>query len=258
MSHHNGLRQVVLAAALVLGWSTAGGAQGEPLRFLVSNGVKAALVAVAPSCEASTGTKLAADYNTSTALRARAESGAPFDVAFMTVEVIDALATGGAIQPKSRTVVAKSLIGVGVREGAALPDLRTADAVRTALLAASSVTYATDGASRPFIETMFERLGIAAQMKAKTHPEQGSVRATARVVDGQTGMVLTLVSEIVPVAGLRLVGALPSEFQGEVTFAAGVGAKSARAEAARKMIDCLTAPATETAYTKVGLERAHR
>jgi molybdate transport system substrate-binding protein len=248
----------VLAASLVAGSATAVRAQGEPLRFLVSNGVKAALVAVAPACEASTGTKLAADYNTSTALRARAESGAPFDVAFMTVEVIDALATGGAIQPKSRTVVAKSLIGAGVRESAAVPNLKTADAVRTALLAASSVTYATDGASRPFIEKMFERLGIVAQMKAKTHPEQGSVRATARVVDGQTGMVLTLISEIVPVAGLRLVGALPSEFQGEVTFAAGVGAKSARAEVARKMIDCLTAPATETAYKKVGLEREHK
>lgn len=248
----------VLAASLIAGSATAVRAQGEPLRFLVSNGVKAALVAVAPACEASTGTKLVADYNTSTALRARAESGAPFDVAFMTVEVIDALATGGAVQPASRTVVAKSLIGVGVREGAAVPNLRTADAVRTALLGAASVTYATDGASRPFIERMFERLGIAAQMKAKTHPEQGSTRATARVVDGQTGMVLTLISEIAPVPGLRLVGALPAEFQGEVTFAAGVGAKSARPEVARKMIDCLTAPATETAYAKVGLEREHK
>lgn len=258
MSHDSCLRVVVLAAALVLGSAASSRAQGEPLRFLVSNGVKAALLAVAPACEARTGTKLAADYNTSAALRTRAESGAPFDVAFMTVDVIDALAAAGAVEPMSRRVVGRSLIGVGVREGAAVPNLATADAVRTALMSASSVTYATDGASRPFIEKMFERLGIAAQVAAKTHPEQGSTRATARVVDGQTGMVLTLISEIVPVTGLRLAGALPAEFQGAVTFAAGVGAKSARAGASRRMIDCLTEPATEAAYTKVGLERSHK
>jgi molybdate transport system substrate-binding protein len=258
MSHARVVGLVVLAASLVAGSATAVRAQGEPLRFLVSNGVKAALVAVAPACEARTGTKLAADYNTSAALRVRAESGAPFDVAFMTADVIDALAAAGAVAPASRRVVGRSLIGVGVREGAAVPNLATADAVRTALVAASSVTYATDGASRPFIEKMFERLGIAAQMKVKTHPEQGSVRATARVVDGQTAMVLTLISEIVPVTGLRLAGALPAEFQGAVTFAAAVGAKSARAGASRQMIECLTEPATEAAYTKVGLERVHK
>ncbi len=258
MSNGNVLGLVTLAAALVVCSATSSRAQGEPLRFLVSNGVKAALVAVAPACEARTGTTLAAEYNTSTALRARAESGAPFDVAFMTVDVIDALASAGAIHPASRRVVARSLIGVGVREGAAMPTLRTADAVRTALLAATSVTYATDGASRPFIEKMFQRLGVAAQMAAKTHPEQGSTRATARVVSGQTGLVLTLISEIVPVAGLRLAGALPAEFQGEVTFAAGVGARSARADAAGRLIECLTAPATEPTYAKVGLEREHK
>ena len=105
--------------------------------------------------------------------------------------------------------------------------------MRKALLGASSVTWASDGASRPFIEKMVETLGITAQMAGKTHTEQGSPRATARVVNGQSDIVLTLISEIVPVAGLKMVGALPAEFQGEMRFAAAVAA-AARQQARRR------------------------
>ncbi len=140
----------------------------------------------------------------------------------MTEDAIDALVAEKKLDAASKTMVAKTRIGVGVRQNAAAPDVRTADAVRKALLGASSVTWASDGASRPFIEKMVEKLGITAQMAAKTNPEQGSPRATARVVNGQSDIVLTLISEIVPVQGLKMVGALPAEFQGEVSFAAGV------------------------------------
>ena len=192
------------------------------MRLLVSNGVKAALVAVQPACEAQTGTTFVAEFGTSNGLRAMAAKGQAFDIAVMTEDAIDALVAEKKLDAASKTMVAKTRIGVGVRQNAAAPDVRTADAVRKALLGASSVTWASDGASRPFIEKMVEKLGITAQMAAKTNPEQGSPRATARVVNGQSDIVLTLISEIVPVQGLKMVGALPAEFQGEVSFAAGV------------------------------------
>ena len=109
------------------------------------------------------------------------------------------------------------------------------------------------GAAAP--DLLFERLGIASQMAAKTHLEQGSTRAAARVVEGRTAVLITLVSEIVPVAGMRLAGALPAEFQGEVTFAAGAGARSSRPDVAAQAIACVTSASTERAYAGVGLER---
>ena len=230
-------------------------AQKTPMRLLVSNGVKAALVAVQPACEAQTATTFTAEFNTSTALRAMAAAG-PFDLAFMTEEAIDALVAEKRLDASSKTMVARTRIGAGVRQNAAAPDLRTSDGVRQALLAAPSVTWASDGASRPFIEKMIEKLGIAAQMAGKTHTEQGSPRATARVVNGQSDIVLTLVSEIVPVPGLKLAGALPQEFQGEVSFAAGIGAASAQAATARRVMACLVAPAAGSSYSSVGLDRA--
>ena len=228
------------------------------MRLLVSNGVKAALVAVQPGCETQTGFAWDAEFGTSNGLRAAAAKGQPFDIAVMTEEAIDAMASDKSLDPATKTMVAKTRIGVGVRQSATAPDVRTADAVRKALLGASSVTWASDGASRPFIEKMVATLGITAQMAGKTHTEQGSPRATARVVNGQSDIVLTLISEIVPVAGLKMVGALPAEFQGEMSFAAAVGAGSTQRAAARQIIACMIAPGTGSSYSSVGLDRVAR
>ena len=244
---------LVLVACCALGGSVE--AQPAPLRLLVSNGVKGALAAVGPACERQVGVGFAAEFGTSNALRAEAESGTPFDVVFMTEDAVAALAANGAVAAASRRTVARTQIGVGVRSGAPAPDVSTAAAVKAALVAAPSVTYASDGASRPSIERMFERLGIAPQMGAKTHLEQGSTRAAARVVDGQTAVLITLVSEIVPVTGMQLAGTIPAEFQGVVTFAVGVGAKSARPDLAARAVACMTAASADRAYTDVGLER---
>jgi molybdate transport system substrate-binding protein len=248
--------RLVTAVAFVVGASGAVSAQKAPMRLLVSNGVKAALVAVQPACEAQTSTTFVAEFGTSNGLRAMAAKGQAFDIAVMTEDAIDALVAEKKLDAASKTMVAKTRIGVGVRQNAAAPDVRTADAVRKALLGASSVTWASDGASRPFIEKMVEKLGITAQMAAKTNPEQGSPRATARVVNGQSDIVLTLISEIVPVQGLKMVGALPAEFQGEVSFAAGVAGGSSHASTARQVIACLVAPSAGSSYSSVGLDRA--
>lgn len=252
----SGVRVAAFVVAAVLGCASAVFAQKTTMRLLVSNGVKAALVAVQPGCETQTGTTFAAEFDTSIGLRARAAKGQPFDLALMTEDAIDAMVSDKKLDAGSKTMVAKTRIGVGVRQNAAPPDVRTADGVRKALLGASSMTYASDGASRPFIEKMVEKLGITAQMAGKTHTEQGSPRATARVVNGQSDIVLTLISEIVPVPGLKMVGALPKEFQGEVTFAAGVATASQHASTARQVLACLVAPGAGSSYSSVGLDRA--
>ena len=248
----------VATAAVLAGAPVSVSAQKGRMRLLVSNGVKAALVALQPGCETQTGVAWDAEFGTSNALRAAAAKGQPFDIAVMTEEAIDAMVSEKKLDTASKTMVAKTRIGVGVRQNATAPDVRTADGVRKALLGASSVTWAGDGASRPFIEKMIETLGITVQMAGKTHTEQGSPRATARVVNGQSDIVLTLISEIVPVAGLKMVGALPAEFQGEVRFAAAVAGGSTQASTARQAIACLVTPSAGSSYSSVGLDRAAR
>jgi molybdate transport system substrate-binding protein len=92
-------------------------------------------------------------------------------------------------------------------------------------------------------------------MRAKSLLEQGSVRAAEKVVAGEAEILLTLVSEILPVEGMELLGPLPAEFQSYISFAAAVGAHAANTERARAFIDCVAAPAAAPTFAAQGIER---
>jgi molybdate transport system substrate-binding protein len=222
---------------------------------LSSNGVRAALDVLVPQCERSTGRTVAIEYGTSASIRQRIAGGEAVDVAFVTTEVVAELAKGAHVAAGSITPLGRAGIGLGIRQGARRYDIGTADAIKQALLTARSVSYAQDGASRVHIERMFERLGIAAQMQAKTLLEQGSVRAAAKVVAGEAEILLTLVSEILPVDGLELLGPLPAEFQSYISFDAALGAHTKDAAAARAFVACIAAPTAAPTFAAKGIER---
>jgi molybdate transport system substrate-binding protein len=241
-----------LAIALLLARLAA--AQDSEIRVLSSNGVKAALEELQPGCERAVGRRLSIQFDTSAALRQRIEAGASFDVAVVTSEIIEALVKTGTLAGSMPSDLARSEIGVAVRRGAARPDIGTAETLKRALLAARSITYARDGASRPHIEDMLERLGIADDAGRKTALEQGSTRAMARVAEGRAELGVTLISEIVSAPGIELLGPLPADFQNEVAFRAGVNARSADADAAGAFIQCLSGPAAARTFLSKGLE----
>jgi len=244
----------VLAAALA--WIAETSAQhSEPLRVLSSNGVRAAIEALEPQCERSIGHSVAIEYGTSASIQQRVASGERLDVALGTTEVVVALAKGGHLASESIAPLGRAGIGLGVRAGTHHYKIGTAEEIKQTLLDARSVAYAQDGASRPHIERMFERLGIAEQMKAKAVLEQGSVRAAAKVVGGEAEILLTLVSEILPVQGMELLGALPAEFQSYISFDAAVAAKPADPALARALLACVAAPAAAPTFAAKGIER---
>ena len=243
---------VVLAIALVC----VPPAAGQTLVVLSSNGVRAGLEALAPDCEHRIGRKMLVEYGTSASIKERIAGGANVDVALITTEVVAELAKGGHLVPDSVTPIGRAGIGLGIREGGRRYPIGTADEIKQALLAARSITYARDGASRVHLERMFGELGIAAEMKAKSLLEQGSTRAAARVVAGDAEILLTLVSEILPVQGLELLGPLPGHFQSYVAFDAAVGTKSQDHDDALGLVWCLTQPRlTARTWAEEGIEQ---
>jgi molybdate transport system substrate-binding protein len=246
----------LLVALAWLGAAAAqSAAQSADVRVLSSNGVRAVLDELVPQCEHSLGRGVAIEYGTSASIRQRVTAGEAVDLVFATTEVVGELAGAGHLAADSRTALGRSGIGVGIRAGARHPGIDTRAALEQTLRAAKSVTYAQDGASRVHIERMFERLGLAAEMKTKTQLEQGSVRAAAKVVAGEAELLFTLVSEILPVEGMELVGPLPAEFQSYVSFAAALGARAASRDAARGLIACVAAPAAAVTFKAKGVER---
>jgi molybdate transport system substrate-binding protein len=229
-------------------------AQAPPVRVFASNGVRAVIEELLPKCESAIGRKLSVEYNSTTGLRQRIDAGEAFDVAILTAEGLDDLIKAGKVAGPTRSDFARVGIGVGIRAGASKPDIHNIDAFKQTLLKAKSITYAEDGASKPFILKTFDRFGITAEMARKTAAEIGSTKATARVANGQSEMVLTLVSEIVPAPGVQLVGPFPAEVQSYVTFAAGISKGSKNADAGQALIKFLKAPAVAPALKAKGME----
>ena len=229
-------------------------AQTGDVHVLASNGVKALLEALVPQAERAIGRHLVVEFNTSAALKPRIESGEAFDVTVMTSDVLDELAKAGKIAAGTIVGVARSGIGVGFRSGAPKPDIRTPEALKRTLQNAKAITYAQDGASRAHILKMLEVFGISEAVKAKTILEQGSIRSTARVANGDAELVLTLVSEILPIKGIELAGPLPAELQTYVSLSAGVGAKATDAKAAKALVAFLASPAVAPTLKAKGME----
>lgn len=247
------------SAVAALGWLGPATAQpdtqGQPLRALSSNGVRVAVESVLPDCERSVGRALDVEYGTSASIRRRIAGGERVDVAFITAAVVADLAQGGHLVAGSVMPLGRAGIGVGVRLGGRQFDIRSAAAIKQTFLDAQSVTFAREGASRRYIESMFEQLGIAAEMQAKTLLEPGSVQAAEKVAAGEAEILLTLVSEILPEDGMQLLGPLPAEFQNYIAFDAALGAHATDAAAALALVGCLAGPAATPAFASKGLQR---
>ena len=126
---------------------------------------------------------------------------------------------------KTATSIVVTRIGVAVRKSAAQPDISTSEAVKRSMLAAKSVTHgnpAYGGISGVHVVKVFERLGIAEAMKAKTIFLDKAGLAGVLVASGKAEMVIQPIQELVVVAGIDVVGPLPEELQDTVTYQAAI------------------------------------
>ena len=133
-------------------------------------------------------------------------------------------------------------------------DIRTPEALKKTLQDTKSITYPQDGASRGAIEKMFERMGIAAEVKPRVILAPGSGPATESVAAGQAAMVITLFSEIVPTHGVEILGPRPGEYRMDIRFAAATSAASTSAEAGKALIAFLSGPAAAPVLKAKGIE----
>lgn len=247
-----------IAAGLLCFLAHSAAAQQPAVHVLASNGMKAVVEELRPRMERSIGHPLAIDYGSTTGLIGKIDQGAAFDVAILTSDGVDALVKKGKVTAASRADFARSGIGLAVRSGAPKPDIGTAAAVKKVLESAASITYAGDGASRPSIDKMLERLGLMGKMKSKIILTQGSGAAMASVAAGRVPIVMTLLSELLPVKGIDVVGLLPPEFQGYIRFGAGVAAQAAQPDAANAIIVFLKSGEASPVYSAKGMELIHK
>ena len=227
------------------------------VKILTAGAMKAVVLELVPAFEKETGHKAVVDNDTAGGLAKRIEGGETFDLAVITPGVVSELATKGKVVADSRVNVARVGVGVVVKDGTALPDIGTVEAFKRALLAAKSVAYidpASGGSSGIYLASLFDKLGIAAEIKPKAKLKQGGYVAEL-IANGEAELGLHQISEILPVKGVKLVGPLPAEIQNYTTYAAGISTAAKQPDAARAMIKLLTGSAADAVLKARGMER---
>jgi molybdate transport system substrate-binding protein len=145
---------------------------------------------------------------------------------------------------------------LAIRAGAPKPDISTAEALKKTLLNAKSIVYADPakgGASGVYFAHVIDQLGIADQLKSKTILVSGA-QSAEMVAKGEAEIGVGQSSEIVPVAGARVLGPLPGEFASTTVFTAGIGASSKSPDAARSLVQFLTGPVAKPILSAKGFQ----
>jgi molybdate transport system substrate-binding protein len=245
-----------LAAAIVL--SLPAGAQTGDIQVLSSNGFQAVMEELRPQFERATHHKVVVRYGLAAKLKQQIEGGEAVDLAILTPAAIDDLIKSGKIAIDSRTMLARSGLGIAIRAGAPKPDITTVDAFKRSLLAAKSIAYAKEGASGVAFAALIQRLGIADDLRAKSRLTATGEEVSGAVARGEVELGVLPVSEILPVRGAELAGAFPAGAQDYIVMAAGVGSGAKNSSAARDLIAFLTSPGVLPVITAKGMERVQR
>jgi molybdate transport system substrate-binding protein len=184
----------------------------------------------------------------------RVQAGEAFDIVVLASSAIDKLIAEGHLQP-GRVDVVRSGVSVAVRAGAPRPGIATEEALRQAVLAARSISYST-GPSGVHLAKLFERWGIAAQIKDRIVEAPPGVPVGTLVARGEVELGFQQLSELMHLEGIEVLGPLPAAVQVLTTFSAGVGTRSMQSRAARDFLGHLASAATAGAKRRHGMEPA--
>jgi molybdate transport system substrate-binding protein len=238
-------------------------AEAAEIKVLSAFGMQSVLEDLGPELERATGHKLALTFATGGATVKRVHGGEVFDVVITLRQGIDTLVKDGKAPAGNITALASAGISVAIRKGAPKPDISSPDALKRILLAAKSISYvdpASGGASGIHFAKVLDRLGIANEMKSKTvFPDPKTpAEVGVLVASGEAEIGVHIIQELIPVAGIDIVGPLPGDLQNTIVFAAAVMSSAKDPEAAKALVKSLRTPEAAAVIKAKGMEPATR
>jgi molybdate transport system substrate-binding protein len=223
------------------------------MRVLSSLAIKEAYLELQPQFEKKSGLKVQTEWLGMVDIVKRVKAGEVADLLIASQKVMGEMKSLGKV---SEVVdLAKSGVAVAVKKGAKRPDIGSAEAVKRALRAAKSIGYSS-GPSGVYLVELFQKWGIAEELKAKSTQTPPGTAVGPLVASGQVEIGFQQMSELLPTAGIDILGPLPAEIQTITTFSGGVHAAAKEADAARAWLAFLTAPQSAAVLRKHGMDPA--
>lgn len=235
---------IKLSMGLLLGLAfvlpSVGAVRADELQIIAGHGITAPLNVIAAQFERASGHKVVIRYGTAPQLIKMAATE-PFDLGITPQEVFKDPGAQAKLAPGSLPYVARVGFGVAVRAGAPKPDISTTEAFKQTLLKAKSVASIPATATGAQLSSLYERLGIAEEMKAKIKAQPAPARIPEAVASGEAEIAVFILNVLAD-PRLDIVGPLPAEIQRETVYVAGVAGNSKVSEAAKAFIAYMQSP----------------
>jgi molybdate transport system substrate-binding protein len=225
--------------------------EASELKLIAGGSLASLFKELGPQFEKASGHTLSIHFDSTPNIISRINAGTAFDAVVVPIDVFkDAAAKSHLAEPAVN--IARAGFGVIVRAGAAKPDLSTPEAFKKALLAASSVASVPASAAGAYIAAVYERLGIAEAMKAKTKVLAMPTMIAPVVASGEAELGIFL-ANVFNAPGIEIAGRFPAELQQELVFPAAIAKDAKEPEAAKALIDFLKTPAAVAAIKAAGM-----
>ena len=225
------------------------------MNVMASLAIRAAYRELAPAFERQQKEKIQTQWLGMADIRKRILAGETTDVVIGSATLIEDLTNAGYLDSRSRTNLAKSEIGAAVRAGARKPDIGSVEALKNALRAAKSIVYSS-GPSGVYLAELFQRFGIAEELKSKAKQAPPGVLVGEMVARGDFELCFQQVSELRQVRGIDYVGRLPREVQLSTVFSGAVHSRSAQSKPGSELLHHLASRESQRILRKHGLEPA--
>jgi molybdate transport system substrate-binding protein len=227
------------------------------LDVLMSGGFAGAYEMLLPEFEHTSGIKVKTGSGASQGrgpqtIAAQLARGVSADVVILSREGLNDLIAANRITAGTDRDLASVPLGVGVRAGAAKPDVGSVESFKQVLLKARTVAVPESTSGIWLMADLFPRLGIADKIGVRPAPR--GTDATRMVTTGEVDLTVQPVSEILVAPGVILAGTLAPEIQFVQVFSAAVVAGAKELEGARRLIDFLASVHASEAIRNSGME----
>lgn len=249
-------RTLCAGVMLVAGVLLAGNASAADIKVLSTGNMQTILGQITPEFERASGHKLVIEYGSTPRIKARVEAEAA-DLTINERYVLDDLLKQGRVVAGTLVDVARSPFAIGVRAGAAKPDVSSPDALKRVLLAAESIAQpdAAGGAQDgTFFVKLIGELGIADQVKPKIKLTQGGDNAAKLVASGGAQMGVAQRRNFLNLAGVEMLEPLPDLPGFKFLMVAGLVSGARERDGALAFAKYLASPALAPVIKANGME----
>lgn len=224
----------------------------EPINILSAGAVSPGLVRVIDAFRRDSGHDVAITFATAPELRKRLDGAESAHIVIAPLELLDELAKSAI--SAGRVMVGRIGVGVMVRDGAPLPRIATVEELKQSLLNSESIVF-NQASTGLYIDSLFKRLGIAAQTEAKIARCADFAAVRNRISEGkgrEIGFGATTVIVENAGKGVTFAGPLPAEIQNYTAYAAALTSSAGNHAAA--FMDYLAMPAAKSILKSVGID----